>query len=291
MRGMPTDRRGYCCSALAVAAGMVLRGAWAAEESEQTNALLITADDRGLQLGCYGDRAAPTPNLDRLANEGARFINACVTQSSCSSIFTGLYPRQNGQVEIAHLGYSMTAAYPTIPSLLKATGYKTGVIGKIHVNPATASPFDWFSEVKPGQTREVAKVTQSVDRFLWDVGGQPFLMVNYMDPHRPFLNQVADWSERPLKPDEVEPFDFLGIDTPKVCENVAEYYNCVAHVEKGVDGCSAWAASRDASLANTLIREVYDRPGKPSAVELYDLQQDLVEFHNLRVSLSTPKWR
>lgn len=56
-------------------------------------------------------------------------------------------------------------------------------------------------------------------------------------------------------------------------------------------GIRAWAASRDASLANTLIREVYDRPGKPSAVELYDLQQDLVEFHNLRVSLSTPKWR
>lgn len=46
-------------------------------------------------------------------------------------------------------------------------------------------------------------------------------------------------------------------------------------------GIRAWAASRDASLANTLIREVYDRPGKPSAVELYDLQQDLVEFHNL----------
>ena len=49
------------------------------------NVLLITADDLGNQLSCYGDDHLNTPRLDGLAAEGVRFTRAYVTQSSCSS--------------------------------------------------------------------------------------------------------------------------------------------------------------------------------------------------------------
>ena len=65
----------------------------------------------GFQLGCYGDTVATTPHMDRLAREGTRFTRGHITQVSCSpsrsSMLTGLYPHQNGQIGLAHLGYSM----------------------------------------------------------------------------------------------------------------------------------------------------------------------------------------
>ena len=75
------------------------------------NILLIVSEDHGPNLGCYGDRTARTPHLDQLASEGVRFENAYTTQAVCSpgraSIFTGLYPHQNGQIGLATHFYSM----------------------------------------------------------------------------------------------------------------------------------------------------------------------------------------
>src|SRR5512145_628120 len=47
----------------------------AADPSPRPNILLVTGDDLGLQLGCYGDRTVTTPHMDRLAREGMRFTN------------------------------------------------------------------------------------------------------------------------------------------------------------------------------------------------------------------------
>jgi N-sulfoglucosamine sulfohydrolase len=81
------------------------------------NLILVTGDDMGFQLGCYGDAVATTPHMDRLAREGTRFTRGYITQASCSSsrssMLTGLYPHQNGQIGLAHLGYSMR---PDVPS-------------------------------------------------------------------------------------------------------------------------------------------------------------------------------
>lgn len=69
------------------------------------NILLIVSDDMGQEIDCYGDTVARTPHLDRFAAENIRFVNAYVTQASCSpsrsSILTGLYPHQNGQTGLS----------------------------------------------------------------------------------------------------------------------------------------------------------------------------------------------
>ena len=62
---------------------------------ERPNVLLITADDLGIQLSCYGDPIANTSHIDALAARSVRFKTAYVSQASCSpsrsTMFTGLY--------------------------------------------------------------------------------------------------------------------------------------------------------------------------------------------------------
>ena len=223
-----------------------LAGARAAEtEADGPNILLITADDAGLQLGCYGDEQARTPHLDRLASQGEKYENAYVTQASCSpsrsSMFTGLYTHQNGQMGLAHYrnviqrGHRMHRSYPTIPSVLKQAGYRTGIIGKLHVAPKEAFPWN-FRGVGSSGTKDVHRVAREAQKFM--TGGEPFfLMVNYFAPHRPYNEKRRQGKGVPRDPydaDDVEPFPFLGVDSPKLRQNVAGYYNCMARLDTGV---------------------------------------------------------
>ena len=106
------------------------------------NVLFITADDLGLQLGCYGDTVIETPQIDALAASGVQFDVAYVAQASCSpsrsAMFTGLYVHATGQYGLTARG--RFALHPhlrdtTIPNILKRAGYRTGIIGKLHVDP------------------------------------------------------------------------------------------------------------------------------------------------------------
>jgi uncharacterized sulfatase len=71
-----------------------------ANAAERPNILWISCEDTSPDLGCYGDAYARTPNLDRLASEGARFTNAFSVYGVCapsrSSIITGMYPASIG---------------------------------------------------------------------------------------------------------------------------------------------------------------------------------------------------
>ncbi|MFN9916874.1 MAG: sulfatase-like hydrolase/transferase, partial [Pirellulaceae bacterium] len=107
-------------------------------QAEVPNILMIVSEDNGPELGCYGDPYAQTPNLDRLAAEGLRFQRAYVAQAGCSqsraSLLTGLYPHQHGQIGLATWGFHLySPETPNIVRSLKAAGYRTGIIGKLHV--------------------------------------------------------------------------------------------------------------------------------------------------------------
>ncbi len=211
------------------------------------NILLITADDLGNQLSCYGEKRIQTPHLDGLAAEGVRFANAYVAQSSCSSsraaLLTGRWPHQNGQYGLAHLGFRMHSGQKNLPALLKAAGYRTGIIGKLHVQPAAEYPFDWMpakEKMAAGPTRNVRWVAAQSRQFFADAkkSGQPFFYyVNYFDPHGPYtpnISQVGGLPERPLSADDVEPLP-LGAKTPEARRQVtAIIYNTILRVDAGV---------------------------------------------------------
>lgn len=226
------------------------------------NVLVITADDLGLQLSCYGDHTISTPNLDKLAQSGTQFNRAYVTQASCSSsrssILTGTYPHFNGQIGLAHRGFSMNRTLPNIASSLKQAGYKTGVIGKLHVAPKEQFPFDMDKSNQTQKTRDVELVSQWVEDF---VSSSPdssfFLYLNYFDPHTPLIRSINGHPEQEIKSEEVQAFAFQGVDDPGELERIADYYNCVKRLDEGI-GLVMGKLENMGVLDNTMIVFVGD---------------------------------
>ncbi len=100
------------------------------------NVVLLIGDDHSARvLGCYGNPLIRTPNLDRLAREGTRFTRAFAQSPICSasrqSFLTGKYPHQTG---VNLLFTSFSDANVTVAEHLKAQGYRTAAIGKMHTN-------------------------------------------------------------------------------------------------------------------------------------------------------------
>lgn len=225
------------------------------QDKSRLNILLITADDLGLQLGCYGDTIAHTPHLDALAQQGVLFENAYVTQASCSpsrsSMLTGLYPHQNGQIGLSHRGYQMYDSIRTLPQLLKVQGYTNAIIGKLHVEPATHFPFD-YANTDARKTRDVAEVAAQAETFMDTVSHPFFLMVNYFDPHVQLIPQVEGIPETPYTAGEVRAFPFQQVDTPTELVRIANYYSCVERLDAGI-GMLMEALAKSGKANRTLV--------------------------------------
>ncbi len=223
------------------------------------NVLLITSEDNGPELGCYGDPYVRTPNLDKLATEGARFERAFVPTASCSesraALLTGLYPHLNGQIGLATHHYRMYGPTANIASPLKALGYRTGLLGKLHVNPDSAFPFDFrpsMSGINTFSARNVHRVAELAAEFIQADASPFFLMVNYADAHLPFLRQQHGLPEKPLTGADVRPLPWIGIDTPQLREAQANYYNCMMRMDAGIGSLMA-ALDKSGKRENTLV--------------------------------------
>ena len=201
------------------------------------NILLIVSEDNGQELGCYGDPYAQTPVLNQLAKEGVRFHNAYVPQAGCSqsraAFLTGLFPHQNGQIGLATWKFRMYREdTPNIVRSLSELGYRTGIIGKLHVNPSEAFPFDFARIPKANFSRKkIDDYAKHASEFI-SAGDEPFfLSVNYPDAHRPFLTQVDGLPERPLTAKDVKPLAYMGLDSPELREQMANHYNCMSRLD------------------------------------------------------------
>ena len=127
-----------------LAAALILSAAtmWA----RQPNIVLIVADDLGWKdLGFQGATDLRTPNLDRLAREGARFEQFYV-QPMCTpsraALLTGRYPMRYGlqTLVIPSKGtYGLSTSEFLLPQMLGSAGYMTAIIGKWHLGHADRS--------------------------------------------------------------------------------------------------------------------------------------------------------
>jgi len=126
-------------------------------EQEQTqdekppNILFIMSDDHAYQaISAYGHNLNETPNIDRIANEGALFTRSTVTNSICAPsravLLTGKHSFVNGKVDNVQ---PFNWDQESFPKLLQANGYQTALIGKIHLD-GLPQGFD-YSMVLPGQ--------------------------------------------------------------------------------------------------------------------------------------------
>ncbi|MPR32149.1 sulfatase-like hydrolase/transferase [Cytophagaceae bacterium SJW1-29] len=104
------------------------------EEPKHPNILFIMSDDHAYQaISAYSDKLLQTPNIDRIAQEGMLFTNACVTNSICAPsravILTGKHSHLNGKVD-NYFPFDTTNV--TFPQILQANGYQTAMFGKLH---------------------------------------------------------------------------------------------------------------------------------------------------------------
>lgn len=121
---------------------------------EQPNILYIMSDDHAAHaVSAYGSRLAeiaPTPNIDRLAKEGALFTNAFCTNSICSPsracVLTGQYNHINGSFDLSG---KVAPGKQMLAIQMKKAGYQTAMIGKWHLKVEPAD-FDYYC-VLPGQ--------------------------------------------------------------------------------------------------------------------------------------------
>ena len=120
------------------------------------NIILIYADDLGYgDVSCYGATKVRTPNIDRLAASGRRFINAHAPAATCTpsryALLTGEYAWRKPGTNVLP-GDARLIIDPrrtTLPSMLKRAGYATGVVGKWHVGLG-AGALDWNGVITPG---------------------------------------------------------------------------------------------------------------------------------------------
>lgn len=251
--------------ALSVAAALIaLAGCSVPTQFEATdfgvrpNILLIVSEDNGPEIGAYGTPYVSTPHLDALAESGVRFQNAYVPQAGCSqsraAFLTGLYPHQNGQIGLATWKFGLYRRdTPNIVRSLKEVGYRTGIIGKLHVNPPEAFPFDFAKIPSANFKREGMERYAALASDFIGQGEQPFfLSVNYPDAHRPFLSQVDGIPEQTLQGADVEPLEYMGLDSEVLRNDTANYYNSMTRLDRLV-GDLLQALSDSGKSDDTLV--------------------------------------
>ncbi|MCG6187369.1 sulfatase family protein [Maribellus maritimus] len=126
------------------------------KQKQRPNIIFIMADDHAYQaISAYGGdlaEIAPTPNIDRLAEAGMRFNHCLVTNSICgpsrATILSGKYSHENGFIDNT-MGSRFDFSQQSYAKVLQKAGYKTAVIGKLHLG-GTPTGFDYF-DILPGQ--------------------------------------------------------------------------------------------------------------------------------------------
>jgi N-sulfoglucosamine sulfohydrolase len=244
------------------------------------NVLLLVADDLGMQVGCYADPVAKTPNLDALAKSGTRFSNAFASVASCSAsrgtILTGLPTHACGQFGHAHAEHNIHS-FPWVkglPAYLKPAGYRSGVIAKLHVLPKEVYPFDVEMQ---GNGRNPVQIANQARKFLADTGDKPFfLLVGFTDPHRAahgFANDgkyPADVPAVKFDPKKIPVPPFLP-DQSEVRAELAEFYESATRLDDGV-GRVLKVLEEAKKLDDTLVIFVSDNgiPFPGAKTTMYD---------------------
>jgi arylsulfatase A-like enzyme len=239
-------------------AALTLTGiGWCAEAKRPTIVVFIS-DDHGVDfVGCYGNQAVHTPNMDQLAREGMRFDRVFAASPTCSPsravMFTGMYPARNGTMG------NHTDCRPDIrslPTYLQALGYRVVAADKTDVRPPSVFPWETIRATLPnnpnlkriyrGEGLDTAKVDSFLASHSRDHPDQPLcLLIGDNAPHEVWEpNRDFDPASLPIPP--------IMVDTPKTRAALANYYQDISTTDRHLGEVMA-SLKKHGFMENTVL--------------------------------------
>ena len=268
--------RGAATGMISLAMRADIKGAQ--PSSKPPNIIFILADDLGYaDVSCYGRPDLNTPNIDRIALQGMRFLQGYANSAVCSATRTALitgryqYRLRLGLEEplSGNAAVGLPPEHPTLPSLLKKTGYRSTLVGKWHLGVLPRfgplkSGYDHFYGFRGGAVDYFSHAAPNAKEDLWDddvlihqVGyltgllgnravdvvnnyaksGQPFLVsLHFSAPHWPWEAPGDESeSERLRQPGSAGLFDFDGGAQKTYQKMIEEMDRQIGRVLQAVD--------------------------------------------------------
>lgn len=183
--------------------------------TKQPNIIYLHAHDTGRYIQPYG-YAVPTPNLQKLAEEGVLFRQAFCVSPTCSpsrsALLTGCVPHSNGMIGLAHLGFGLNDYRQHILHTLRQAGYVTVLAGVQHIarDPGQIGYDTVMDGPRPEEERAID--------FLRSKPAKPFFLdIGFNNTHRVYPTPEARDNPNYLRPPAPLP------DTPETRRDMAGF--------------------------------------------------------------------
>jgi arylsulfatase A-like enzyme len=194
------------------------------------NIVYLHSHDTGRHIQPYGHQV-PTPNIQRLADQGLLFRQAFSAAPVCSgsraALLTGEYSHTNGMLGLAHRGYRLADYDHHLVHTLRAAGYTSLLIGEQHLS---SDPHDiGYDRVCEIDSTHASKVAPAVAQVLGEGIDQPFfLSVGFFETHRDYFEPSSVRDALYSAPPANLP------DTPQTRRDMAAYKASARSLDQGV---------------------------------------------------------
>ncbi len=230
---------------------LALPGCTPQPSPELPNILWITSEDNSPIAGCYGDKLATTPHMDRLAESGFLYTHAYANAPVCAparnTILTGMYASSTGNSPMRSR-YSKSDVIKPLPTYLREAGYYTTNNAKEDYNlPAVQTECIWDESSNTAHYRNRPE-------------GKPFFAVfNIATSHESSLHQRTPAGELRHHPDSIALPPYHP-DTPDMRHDWAQYYDKIEDMDLRIG--QILQELHDSGLAeNTLVFYFGDHGG------------------------------
>lgn len=194
------------------------------------NIVYLHSHDTGRHIQPYGHQV-PTPNIQRLADQGVLFRQAFSAAPVCSAsraaLLTGEYSHTNGMLGLAHRGYRLADYDHHLVHTLRDAGYTSTLIGEQHLS---SDPQDiGYDEIIEIDSTHAAHVAPAAASFLRSEHAQPFfLSVGFFETHRDYFEPTSVRDALYSLPPAHLP------DTPETRRDIAAYKASARSLDQGV---------------------------------------------------------
>ena len=231
------------------------------------NIVYLHSHDTGRHIQPYGHQV-PTPNVQRLADQGLLFRQAYCAAPTCSasraSLLTGQWPHSNGMMGLAHRGHRLNDHRQHLVHALRRGGYWSALIGEQHVSEDPGElGYDHVVDVDSSHAEAVAPAALALLR---DAPAEPFfLSVGFFETHREYFESTSVRDALYSQPPDNLP------DTPRTRRDMAAFKASARSLDQGVGAVMAGLDER--GLADDTIVILTTDHGLPfpgAKATLYD---------------------